>query len=73
MAFSSIEEILQDIRAGKMVILLDDDDRENEGDIVMGRVRYARSYCLYGALCLWPYLPAHVQTALRAARIAANG
>jgi 3,4-dihydroxy 2-butanone 4-phosphate synthase/GTP cyclohydrolase II len=32
--FSSIEEILHDIRLGKMVILTDDEDRENEGDLI---------------------------------------
>jgi 3,4-dihydroxy 2-butanone 4-phosphate synthase/GTP cyclohydrolase II len=31
----SIEAALDDIRAGKMVIVLDDEDRENEGDLVM--------------------------------------
>ena len=35
MALSSIEDIIQDIRAGKMVILMDDEDRENEGDIII--------------------------------------
>ena len=35
MAFSKVEELVQDIRLGKMVILLDDEDRENEGDLVM--------------------------------------
>jgi len=29
------EEIIEDIRAGRMVILMDDEDRENEGDLVM--------------------------------------
>lgn len=33
--FNSIEEIVEDIRLGKMVILVDDEDRENEGDIIM--------------------------------------
>lgn len=33
--FNSIEEAIQDIRAGKMVILVDDEDRENEGDLVV--------------------------------------
>ena len=33
--FSSVEAVLEDIAAGKMVILLDDEDRENEGDLVM--------------------------------------
>src|SRR6202046_3162558 len=30
----SIESAIEDIRAGKMVIVLDDEDRENEGDVV---------------------------------------
>jgi 3,4-dihydroxy 2-butanone 4-phosphate synthase / GTP cyclohydrolase II len=33
--FDSIEDAIEDIRAGKMVIVLDDEDRENEGDLVM--------------------------------------
>ncbi len=33
--FNSIEEILKDIRQGKMVIIVDDEDRENEGDLLM--------------------------------------
>ena len=35
MAISKIEDLIQDIRLGKMVILMDDEDRENEGDLVM--------------------------------------
>ena len=35
MALNSIEEIIEDIRQGKMVILMDDEDRENEGDLVI--------------------------------------
>lgn len=35
MAVSSIEEVVGDIRAGKMIILVDDEDRENEGDLCM--------------------------------------
>jgi 3,4-dihydroxy 2-butanone 4-phosphate synthase / GTP cyclohydrolase II len=35
MAFASIPELLADIRAGKMVIICDDEDRENEGDLIM--------------------------------------
>lgn len=34
--FNSIEELIEDIRLGKMVILVDDEDRENEGDLVCG-------------------------------------
>ena len=35
MSLNSIEEIIEDIRAGRMVILMDDEGRENEGDLVM--------------------------------------
>jgi len=34
-AISPITDILDDIRNGKMVILIDDEDRENEGDLIM--------------------------------------
>ena len=33
-AFSPIEEIIVEIRHGRMVIIVDDEDRENEGDLV---------------------------------------
>jgi 3,4-dihydroxy 2-butanone 4-phosphate synthase/GTP cyclohydrolase II len=35
MSFNTAEEIIEDIRNGRMVILMDDEDRENEGDLVM--------------------------------------
>lgn len=35
MAFSTTEEIIDDIRQGKMVVIMDDEDRENEGDLIM--------------------------------------
>lgn len=55
---SSVEEILAEIRAGRMVVIMDDEDRENEGDLVMAAslvrpqdinfmARYAR-----GLICL---------------------
>uniref|UniRef100_A0A0R0ISZ5 GTP cyclohydrolase II domain-containing protein n=1 Tax=Glycine max TaxID=3847 RepID=A0A0R0ISZ5_SOYBN len=33
--FSSIPEAIEDIRQGKLVIVVDDEDRENEGDLIM--------------------------------------
>jgi 3,4-dihydroxy 2-butanone 4-phosphate synthase/GTP cyclohydrolase II len=33
--FSSVEEALEDVRAGKMVVVCDDEDRENEGDLTL--------------------------------------
>ncbi len=58
MPLNSIEEIIEDIRQGKMVVLMDDEDRENEGDLIMAAecvqaehinfmARYAR-----GLICL---------------------
>lgn len=35
MNLNSVEELIEDIRRGKMVVLMDDEDRENEGDLVM--------------------------------------
>ncbi|MCE9583083.1 MAG: bifunctional 3,4-dihydroxy-2-butanone-4-phosphate synthase/GTP cyclohydrolase II [Planctomycetes bacterium] len=35
MAFTPIPEVLADIRAGRMVVLVDDENRENEGDLCM--------------------------------------
>jgi 3,4-dihydroxy 2-butanone 4-phosphate synthase/GTP cyclohydrolase II len=35
MAINTTEEIIEDLRAGKMVIIVDDEDRENEGDLLM--------------------------------------
>jgi len=32
---NSVEEIVADLRAGRMVIVMDDEDRENEGDLIM--------------------------------------
>src|SRR5688500_18089387 len=35
MPFASIPECIEDLKAGKMVVLVDDEDRENEGDLVL--------------------------------------
>ncbi len=35
MPFNTIEEAIEDIKAGKMIIVVDDEDRENEGDLVI--------------------------------------
>ena len=58
MKLNSIDEILSDIRAGRMAVIMDDEDRENEGDLIMAAelaraedvnfmARYAR-----GLICL---------------------
>jgi 3,4-dihydroxy 2-butanone 4-phosphate synthase/GTP cyclohydrolase II len=35
MALNTTEEIIEDLRQGKMVVIMDDEDRENEGDLLM--------------------------------------
>ena len=38
--FDKIEDALQDIRLGKIVIVVDDEDRENEGDFWLRQKRF---------------------------------
>lgn len=35
MSFASIPEVIEDLRAGKFIVMVDDEDRENEGDLIM--------------------------------------
>lgn len=35
MKLNTTEEIIEDLKAGKMVVIMDDEDRENEGDLIM--------------------------------------
>ena len=35
MGLNKTEELIADIKKGKMVLLMDDEDRENEGDIIL--------------------------------------
>jgi 3,4-dihydroxy 2-butanone 4-phosphate synthase / GTP cyclohydrolase II len=35
MAFASIPELIAEVRSGRMVVVVDDEDRENEGDLIM--------------------------------------
>src|ERR1700689_826778 len=37
--FASVEEALEEIRAGRMIVLVDDEDRENEGDLTIAAER----------------------------------
>jgi 3,4-dihydroxy 2-butanone 4-phosphate synthase/GTP cyclohydrolase II len=58
MALSSIEEIIEDYRNGKMVIITDDEDRENEGDLMMAADRVTAEHINFmarygrGLICL---------------------
>lgn len=51
MKFNTIEEAIEDIRQGRMIIVVDDEDRENEGDLLMaaekvtpGSINFMASY-----------------------------
>ena len=39
MDFDTVEKAIEDIRQGRMVIVADDEDRENEGDLVMAAAK----------------------------------
>ena len=64
MPFATIPDVLAEIRRGKMIILCDDEDRENEGDLCMAAEKVtpeainfmARYGC--GLICM-PMLPQH--------------
>ncbi len=42
MSFNTTEEIIEDLRHGKMVIIMDDEKRENEGDLIMAAEKVTR-------------------------------
>jgi transcriptional regulator with XRE-family HTH domain len=71
--FDSIDEAIADVRAGKMVVVLDDEDRENEGDLVMAAqmvtpaaVNFMRKHA--GGLICVPMVGARRTTAPRRSR-----
>lgn len=58
MTINSVEEILDDFRQGKMVLMMDDEDRENEGDLIIAadvatpeHIRFFARYAC-GLICL---------------------
>ena len=42
--FDSIESALEDFKAGKPIIVADDEDRENEGDVIVSAESYPGNY-----------------------------
>jgi 3,4-dihydroxy 2-butanone 4-phosphate synthase/GTP cyclohydrolase II len=58
MEFSEIEDVIADIRDGRMVIVVDDEDRENEGDLIMAASRVRSEHVNFmarygrGLICL---------------------
>ena len=54
MPLNNSEEIIEDIRQGKMVILMDDEDRENEGDLVIPASKIDHKKINFILLCNYP-------------------
>ena len=46
--FSKISSIIKDAKKGKMFILVDDKDRENEGDLIIPASKCSEKYKFYG-------------------------
>ena len=55
---SDIPTLLDDISAGRMVILMDDEDRENEGDLIIAAEKITRRLSTSCHGSLRPYLHA---------------
>lgn len=56
--FNTMEEVLEDLRQGKIVVMMDDEDRENEGDVIcaaefatLENVNFMAS-CARGLICM---------------------
>ena len=49
-----IEDALEDFKQGKFVIVVDDEDRENEGDLIMCHILHVEA-CAWCALCAYDY------------------
>jgi 3,4-dihydroxy 2-butanone 4-phosphate synthase/GTP cyclohydrolase II len=58
MKLNSTQEIIDDIKAGKMVVIMDDEDRENEGDLLMAAEKVSADHINFmakygrGLICL---------------------
>ena len=49
---SPIEDIIEDVRAGRLVILVDDEERENEGDLIIAAEKVTPEAVNFMATCL---------------------
>ena len=71
--FATVEEAVEEIRQGRMIVLVDDEDRENEGDLTMAADQVTPEainfMTKYGRGLILPF--AH-RAALRCARLEAN-
>ena len=57
MKFNTVEEALDELRAGKIILVTDDEDRENEGDFICA-AEFATTEninFMAGQFCFWEY------------------
>ena len=71
--YNTIEEALEDLRAGKIILVTDDPDRENEGDMICAAEFATQENINYGMPCKRTDLYADERSRGRAARTAADG
>lgn len=69
--FNTPEELIADIRAGKMVVITDDENRENEGDVIVAAETVTPEHITFMATCACGLICAPI-TAERAAELDLN-
>ena len=71
--FDSIEDGIKAIARGEMVICVDDEDRENEGDLICARENHSGNGEFHGGPCAWTDLYAYHRRPRQPTDVASNG
>ena len=71
--FDSIEDGIKAIARGEMVICVDDEDRENEGDLICAAENHSGNGEFHGGPCTWTDLHAHHRRPRQPTDAASNG
>lgn len=71
--FATVEEALEELRNGKLILVTDDEDRENEAILSALRICHNRKYQFYGNACQRAYLYADVCRICKKASFSADG
>ena len=70
---NTIEEAIEDFKAGNFVIVVDDEDRENEGDLIIAAEKITPEKVNFMLRCLGGVLCANYSFALQGTGLAASG
>ncbi len=65
MPFASIPEAIEEFRAGKMLVVVDDEDRENEGDLTIAAEKITPEIIPRRWNCIAEFWPRHRITSWR--------